>query len=304
MIKNKISVIIPTLASSERFPVLKRAISSVRNSSVNPVKVIVVVNGGKYDPLCLEWLTRQEDVVLKVIDRPSAPFARYVGRCLVDTPFFATLDDDDEYLAGAIDQRIIAMQSTPAPDLVVTNGFFNDANNRRRLYFKFNESHLDPLKGILIENWLNADNALYRTETVDDGYFLDYHPFIEFTWLGYRLAIDGKVVRFLDEDTCVVNCTKKSLSKTQQYYDSHLSLFERMIEISPNRKIKNIILKKTGEYYHDRSDLALREKRFKASLVDHLRSIFLCGQIKYFFYTRKILIGKLRHLVPFGDSGT
>nr|WP_324292092.1 glycosyltransferase family A protein [uncultured Desulfuromonas sp.] len=291
MVENSVSVIIPTMANNERIPALKRAICSVRKSSQHPVKIIVVVNGDKYDPLCLEWLERQRDVLLKVVDRPSAPFARYVGRCLVDTPFFATLDDDDQYLESALDQRIAAMDDVSHPDLVVTNGFFKRGENLRKLYYRFIVAKRDPVAGILVENWLNANNALYRAETVGEDYFLDYHPYIEFTWLGYKLALDKKVIRFLDEETFIVNCTDGSLSKSQQYYDSHLALFEKMASISPNKKVTNLIMGKIGDFYHDRSGYALRERRFKDSLVDHFYSIFKYRQLKYILYTRKIIIG-------------
>ena len=118
-----VTVIIPTTAEKLREKGIKRAVNSVRNSSDDPIRIIVVVNGDRFDEgICL-WLKSQTDISYEYLSKPSLPDAILHGRSLVETPFFATLDDDDEYLPGAIDMRLSVINESPDIDLVVTNGF-------------------------------------------------------------------------------------------------------------------------------------------------------------------------------------
>jgi hypothetical protein len=54
---------------------------------------------------------------------PSAPNAVKRGREFIKTPFFSTLDDDDEYLPGSTDLKLAVLKSNPKLDLIVTNGY-------------------------------------------------------------------------------------------------------------------------------------------------------------------------------------
>ena len=96
-----VSTIIATMAAPERAELVRRAVLSVRRGSELPVTIIVVVNGKRSDPELVDWLRRQPDVKLEIVAQPSLPNALLRGRELVRTPFFSTLDDDDEYLSDA-----------------------------------------------------------------------------------------------------------------------------------------------------------------------------------------------------------
>lgn len=118
-----VSTIIPTIAVKEKADLLKRAIRSVRASFTGHVNIIVVVNGNRFDTDVCEWLKAQPDILFEYITTPSLPHAIIRGRELINTPYFSTLDDDDEYLPGATDIKVAALEAESAADVVVTNGY-------------------------------------------------------------------------------------------------------------------------------------------------------------------------------------
>src|SRR4051794_10798550 len=104
-----VSVIIPTTCEAHRCSSLQRAIASVQSQQGVAVKVIVVVNGARVDPSCYQQLQRMPGLKVSYRSEGSAPLAQHAGRLLVDTEYFAFLDDDDEYLAGALEARVQPM---------------------------------------------------------------------------------------------------------------------------------------------------------------------------------------------------
>jgi glycosyltransferase involved in cell wall biosynthesis len=186
-----VTTIIPTMATRERAPALRRAVESIRRSSTEAVEIIVVVNGARSDAELCEWLRSQPDVHFEYVAQPSAPNAVLRGRELVRTPFFSTLDDDDEYLDGALDIRLAAIESAPDVDVVVTNGYLHCAGTDARYYDDLAQVPHDPLASLFASNWLHNCNTLFRSATIGREYFADFHPFVEWTWLAFRLAMAG-----------------------------------------------------------------------------------------------------------------
>ena len=142
MQSNQISVIIPTLAERQRFSSIRRCIASIRLAGDNLSRIIVVANGSRSDPLVMQWLADQADITLIEEPAPSAPNAVRIGRDALDTPFFSTIDDDDEYLPGSINLKLKVLLENPDADLVVTNGFSSEKNRR---YTNLAKVPSDPL---------------------------------------------------------------------------------------------------------------------------------------------------------------
>ena len=94
-----VSVIIPTLGLRERAASLRAAIASVESQTGVSTTVIVVLNGPKRDPGVERELKDNVRITLVVRDAGGIPSALAAGRAQVKTPWFATLDDDDLYLA-------------------------------------------------------------------------------------------------------------------------------------------------------------------------------------------------------------
>ncbi len=290
MDKSLISTIIPTMAAPERAHLLKRAIGSIRAASTDPVHIIVVVNGARSDPALCAWLAEQDDVELAYSDMPSAPNATLVGRRLVRTAFFSTLDDDDEYLPHALDLRLAAMNVEPAPDLVVTNGV-HKVGEVETVGLSLEGVARDPLAALFKSVWLQSHNGLYRSATVGEEFFADFHPYGEWTWIAFLLANRGRRICVLDQPTFRCNDTPGSLSKTPAYRQAYSALFERMLAERPPAHIADMVRRRAGANWHDQAaDLIKRGQRMQA-LVCHWRSLWLPGGWAYLGFTRKLLPG-------------
>lgn len=276
-----VSVIVATLASSARSALLQRAIASIRASSRRAVTIIVVVNGQSFDAVLCQWLKDQSDIVFHYVAAPSAPGAICEGRKLVQTPFFATLDDDDVYLPGMTDQKLFALQATPQADLLVTNAYLCQDGLDHLLYQRLHEVPENPLPCLMQFNWLSSGNALYKTAAVESRHFEAFHPYAEWTWLAFRLALDGKKIAVMNRASCRHHNTPESLSKSKLYLESYIPLFERMLASAPPASIARLILRKMAAAQHDASVAALREGRRIDAWRHHWRSLSQAGGWKF-----------------------
>ena len=286
----QVSVIIPTLAENSRFELLKRCVASIRNSTTGACLIIAVVNGSRFAPEVVEWLREQRDVKLITEKTPSLPNALRVGREAVETPFFSTLDDD-EYLPGSTDRKMQTLLANPDADLVVTNGLNNWGGKEALHYSQLSRVPDDPLGALFDSNWLASCNALYRSDRVTPVYFQDSHPFAEWTWLAFRLALHGKKIVVLDEPCFRYNQTPQSLSQSTSYQEAYPSLFARMLASEPPPRIRELVRRCLSAALHDRSVALLQNGDRAASLTAHLRSLLLPGGLRYLTYTRRLIPG-------------
>jgi hypothetical protein len=285
----QVTVIVPTTAQHARFGAIRRCIGSVRASSAQPVAIIAVVNGARSDPAVRAWLQRQPDIRYEYVAAPSAPNAVLHGRGLVATPFFSTLDDDDEYLPGATDLKLAALHADAAADLVVTNAYQCQDGAEALMYSHLHAVPADPLHTLFEANWLHNGNALYRSAAIGAAYFRDFRPYAEWTWLAYRLALDGRKVATLEQPTFRYHITPGSLSQSEAYFDSYLPLFERMLERAPPKEVAYLIRCKMGASWHHRSARALHERKWRRAVSSHLRSLLLPEGGKYLGYSRHLV---------------
>lgn len=277
------------MASPERGALLQRAIASIRSASRHPVAIIVIVNGTRSEPDVLEWLRAQPDVQLDIMPEPSLPHALLRGRQLVKTPFFSTLDDDDEYLEGAIDLRLAVLEEARA-DLVVCNGYKRRNGIDRLVYPTLSRVPSNPLEELFTLVWLQSCNALYRTERVSEAFFADYHPYAEWSWLGYNLALQGRLIAFTDLPTYVCHDTPGSLSKSTAYRTAYMSLYDKMLTLAPSRAVARQIRRRIQAAWHDQSCQALDEGKHLEAWRCHLLSL-VAGGLRYLTYSRYLLPG-------------
>lgn len=119
-----VTVVIPTTARRERASLLRRAIASVREQQGIHARALVVVNGPHRAPEVENELRGDPDIQVLVLAEGSLPGALRAGRALVETRWFATLDDDDFLLPDALITRARVLEANPDVDVVVTNGIF------------------------------------------------------------------------------------------------------------------------------------------------------------------------------------
>lgn len=285
----QVSVIIPTMASSQRGAALQRSVMSIRASSSKPIRIIAVVNGNRFEAAVCDWLKAQPDVHFEYVAEPSAPGAILRGRELVQTEFFSTLDDDDEYLPSMTDQKLAVLQANPLAEFLVANAFHCQDGVDRLLYERLTDVPNSPLECLMQFNWLHNGNALYRSSSVGSVFFKDYHPYAEWTLVAFRLVLAGKKVAVLDLPAFRCNDTAESLSKSKAYFQSYIPLFRRMLALSPPQQIVCMIHRKMGGAYHDASVAALRDGRRVDAWRHHWQSLVKPGGLSYLSYSRHLL---------------
>ena len=213
----EVSIILPTMAHRERASSLARAIDTVVSQDGVRGIPLVVVNGNAGAPEALARLRRRADIRLVVRDEADLPRALQAGRALVDTPYFAVLDDDDELLPGALRTRLDALEQAPGTDVVVTNGFLEDAGTRALNIEDFRRIRADPLRTLLERNWLPPCAGLFRTGAVTLEFFDEIPRYREWTYLALRLALTLRIC-FAEHPTFVYRTdTPDSLSKSRAY---------------------------------------------------------------------------------------
>lgn len=255
----RITAIVPTLAEAARHRSLARAVESLRAATERPeaLEIIVVVNGNRWDPTVLTWLDTEPLEVIR-IPEGSLPLAQLTGRRHVSAPFFCFLDDDDEYLPGALDLRLDVLEREPGAALVTTNGWRRIGADDHRVLSGLSGVARDPLAALFEENWLASCGALFRTEAVGVELFEDVQAFLEWTWIAFRISVSGKKVAVLDAPTYRIHDTPGSASKSPRYLASELSLFERMLAMSDRPDIQSVIRKRIQNHWSMRSVEHLR----------------------------------------------
>ena len=281
------------MATAERGEMLKRAIQSVRDSSKNSISIVAIINGNKHDDELCIWLSKQHDVIVETIALPSAPNAISKGRELVCTKYFSTLDDDDEYLPGSTDRKLIALKSSPKADLVIGNCFNCVSGADEMRFRKLAEVEKNPFEILMSFNWLTSNNSLYRTSSIEKKYFENYADYAEWTWLAFKLMMDDKQLLVIDEPLarCHVD-TPNSLSKSKAYEQFYIYLFNRMLATSPPFNIRIAISKKMAAAYHCASEVELTEGRIFNAWKNHFLSLKHSGGFKYINYTRHLIAKK------------
>ncbi len=283
-----VSIVIPTLASVGRREQLRSAVQSVLADANGRVKAIVCVNGQRWDASVLAEVEKMGGVCVYKLAEPSLPKAIAYGRSVVKTEFFGFLDDDDELLPGAINERLKILVSKPDCDLVVSNGIRRTALGDQLLLTRLESVPADPLTSLFEENWLPSCGGLFRTATIGQGYFVDYHEYAEWTWLAYRLAIEGKRVAIVNRPTFVVNDTPGSLSKSVAYDNAYIALYRRMLDRNPKASIRKVILRRMASALHDQSSASLKRGETFDAARSHFHSLFLPGGLRFLSYTRHI----------------
>lgn len=284
-----VSVVIPTMAAKERELPLRRAIESIRQSSTTTVKIITVVNGTRADSEICRWLAIQSDIQYERLPTPSLPLAVRRGRELVQTPFFSFLDDDDEYLVGGTDLKSAELSSHAEADLVISSGFRHCGEVDDPIMTPLDKVPSAPLESLFEFNWLSSCNALFRSDSFPPEFFADPHPYAEWTWLAYKLAMAGKKIASINQATFRINDTPDSLSKSDSYHNAYQALYRRMLLLKPPPEIARAIRTRMSADWHDQSVRALlRGERLQACTF-HISSLMLPGGLRYLPYTRRLV---------------
>lgn len=195
-----VSVIIPTLALRERAALLRRAIDSVCGQQEASAVPLVVVNGKRFDRSLLAELESSSRLVVTRIDDANLPNALRVGRSMVRTRWFSSLDDDDVLLSGALSRRREALIAAPEADVVVTNGYRNDAMDDVLFQADMGAVARDPVGRLANGTWLLPGSWLARSDRVGVELFDGMPSYLECTFLAIQFSLRYRTI-FRDEPT-------------------------------------------------------------------------------------------------------
>jgi glycosyltransferase involved in cell wall biosynthesis len=283
-----ISVIIPTTCERARWASLERAIAGILAQDGVAAQLIVVVNGNRYDPDCFEALKRKQGVSVLYRSVGSAPLAQTAGRAAVSTPFFAFLDDDDDYLPGALATRVAPLLADPALDFVVTNGYRARGGIDERAISDSGAIVADPLGALCEQNWMASCAGLFRTSSVGADYFDDPAPYMEWTYLAFRLTTRLRM-RWIDQPTYRINDSPVSLSKSEVYLRSELDILKRILALPLPPSVRRAVRRKIGGASHAFAERARAQGQSAEALRFHLGSLAQPGGWRYLLYSRKLV---------------
>lgn len=282
------SVIICTMGLPERARSLLRAIESVRIGNLQQAEVIIVVNGQKYDENLLISLSARTDITLIQIPDPSFGEALLTGRRAVTTPYFGFLDDDDEYLPGAVDARLKVLEDDPSADLVATNGYRFKGHNDKIALHQLKAVPENPLLALYRENWLPSCGGFFRSRRVPAEFFQQLPRHIHWTWLAFRLVQANRRVTVLDHATFRINDTMGSASKSETYLFCHTDVYSRMLTAATQPQIRQLLRSRLVQSWHEVSDFHRRNGALRLAWAAHLRSFQYPSGWKFLPYTRKL----------------
>lgn len=284
------TVIIATLALKERRDSLDRAIKSARTGNKSSIRVLLILNGDRFHLPLVEELRARQDVELIQIPEASLSAAILEGRKQVQSPFFAFLDDDDEYLPGAVDLRITLMEKHPEASVVATNGYrCLDGNDQPAMPAKGDGFIDEPQQAMLEENWLASCGGLYRSKDLPISLFEGVARYLEWTWIGFRIASSGRKVFFSSAPTFRIHDTIASESKSDAYFANGAQILERMKSIASDKKTKKLLRQRLAQAWHDTSEFHRRRGNTRPAWHAHLRSLIYPTGFRYLAYTRRLL---------------
>lgn len=290
-----VDVIIRTLAEASRRTALLRAVESLTQAQGCAVRPIVVINGSRSDEDAVSAVERVPGVEMIRIAQAGLQRATVAGRLAVTAPYFAFLDDDDEYLPNGVDAMLEAIEAQPEGDAVVTNGFKVDCEGHRRAVIRNIEAvGRAPLAALRVSNWLHSGcGTIFRSSSFAAEFFDDFllqqgGGLFEWTWIAYRACL-SKTLYFSPATTYRINETPRSMSKSFE-----MVLFEdellRHIEALPlPRPERRFIRRKHGTALHAISDECRRRGKSWQATMFHLRSMLKPGGWRYLTYTRHLL---------------
>lgn len=285
-----VDVIIRTLANSERAAQLERAIDSVhRQVAVSP-RLLVIVNGNRYDPQLLTRLQERTDLELHYLPTASAGAARMIGRRLVKAPYFLFLDDDDELLPHALAVALLPMAADPELAAVVTNGYYISGSGRQLFIPDLFAAQADPLVCLLHRAWMASCGALFNSACVGTDLFgpadLFHH---EWTLIAFRISQSGMKIRFLDLPAYEIHDTPGSASKIVAHLEGELRALDLMRAYPVPRRVRWLIDRKYRNVLHVLANTYRERGSRSAAWLFHLRSLRPPCTLRYLLFTRKLL---------------
>ncbi|HEU4995226.1 MAG TPA: glycosyltransferase family A protein [Gemmatimonadaceae bacterium] len=284
-----VSVIVPTTALAPRRALIWRAIKSILDQRGVRAVPTVIVNGTARDAAVVRELKANRRLRVRVLEQASLPNALQAGRRVVDTPWFAELDDDDVLLPRSLISRVEALLRSPGHDCVVANGYRRVHGEDTLNVPDMRVVERDPIRAFWERNWLLPGSYLCRTDRVGPDVFDGMPPSLECSYIALRLATSYRM-RFLQDPTVIWNVhTPGSLSKSREWILSNAQAHERLLLLGLPRYAQQKVRERITSDCHSAANLYLSDGNRLEAWRWHLRSLVRRGGHRFVPFTWRLL---------------
>ncbi len=283
-----VTVVIPTTCEAKRADAIRRAVEGVLAQEGVDVTLVMVVNGQRFDAALLASLTADPRIGVHRLEEPSYPAACRHGRSLVHTEFFAYLDDDDEFLPGALATRVAPMLEDPTVDFVATNGWLEVGGVETIAYEPSARIEQEPLEELLRANWMQPCGNLFRSSSVTLDDFDGKTKYYEWTLLAFRLSQRLKL-RFLNVPTYRKHDMPDSLYKSPGVVEGAVVVLDMLAAMNTKPSLRPTLARLRGAALHGISDFHRAGGHLGQAWKYHLESLVHPHGWRYLPYTRHLL---------------
>ena len=285
-----VSIIVPTICEMIRRELLERAIESVLSQKGVTLELIVVVNGNRFDTSLLSRL--QHDTKIRVIQLSdgNVSHARLSGIRAARGEFFCFLDDDDEFLEDALRTRVERMHLMSDADVVVTNGFILESDERPLVTDALAQKIRENLPLSFQEtNWFSSPASTFRKSRIEAPFFDFPFKHFEWTFLFYKLISTGKNIDYLHALTYrKFESNPLSISKTDAYLLSYPDILLDILALPLSDPLRAGLKRKLPASLNAVSQLHLRQNRIRQAWLTHLKCL-AHGGWRFLPYTRALV---------------
>ena len=286
-----VTVIIASSCEAKREAAIWRAVESALAQDGIDVDLQVVVNGQRYDETLFERLKADPRITVSYREEGSYPAAVLHGRTLVTNDFFAYLDDDDEFLPGALRTRVAPMVEDTSVDCVATNGYLNagDGTGDVMAYRPSPDIEREPLRELLRANWMQNCGNLFRSKAVTLDYFDGKTKYYEWTLLAFKLSQRLRL-RFIDQPTYRKHDSPESLYKSAGVVEGSIVVLDMLSAMNESPSLRGTLAALRCRAFHATSDFHRVAGNYAKAWKFHLQSLGHPSGWRHLPYTRKLLL--------------
>jgi glycosyltransferase involved in cell wall biosynthesis len=291
----EISVIVPTTCEQKRADQIQRAIQSIEQQQGARIEILIIVNGDQYDTDLLLKLKNNPSLRIIQLANGNVSAARYQGVLESTAEFFCFLDDDDEFLPGAMAKRVSLFAHESGADIVVTNGYLHKHGDKLLVPAGLSESiNTTPATMFLATNWFASPSCSFRRKSIEQSLFDLRYKFFEWTYLFFLLLSKGKRFHFDESLTYRIHQDNPlSVSKTIEYFDAYPDFLLKLKLLPLEPSIQKALAKKYVIALNSLSNLHLKQRDVKNAWAFHIKCL-MSGGFGYLPYTRHLVLPWLR----------
>lgn len=284
-----VTVIIPSRGLPQRLEALRGAIESITSQQGVCATPLIVLNGSSVSPGIEAELRADRRVRVVTRTESSIPLAFVAGREAVDTPWFATLDDDDLLLPGALARRVDELERRPDHAVVVTNGYRRNGGQEVLNIQPPLDVAADPLRALLEHNWLLPGSWLCRSAMVGPSLFDGMAPHLECTFLAVRFATAFRML-WIEDPTVVYHVgTALAVTASREYIVGQVDGLRAILGLPLPDDVRHALRRRVARAYHHAADYDWRAGSLRSAWRWHLASLLEPGGWRHITFTRHLL---------------